>query len=877
MKRNHVFSVCFIPLLVFASITSGGELRVGAGEAYSTIQSAIDLAVDGDVVIVGDGTWTPGVLTIEGKGITLRSGGGAGDCVLLKTRVNVRNVVAGEVRIEGFTFRLKNRFVDAVQVNRLILKDCVMERTVRALTAVGSTCELYHCRVDRAGVYYNGSNWVIAQHETPTISIDDSPGDVIFEGCMISEVYGIGVESDAPNSVFRNCIIMGCSYWGIKTPNPVQLTNCTIINNNYGLSTKNDLAVIENCIFRDNTRDIVSYNWGANLDRPESITVKNSYIMHGWPGENVYRGDPKITREGYLMAGSPCIDSGGITDNSATDVDGEIRVQGGAIDIGADEFSDQDTDGLPDAWEERYFGSATSVAADDDEDEDGLANIEEFQHGSFPHSTYWYVDDDQADDSGDGRSWATAKKTISAATILASAGDIVIVGDGEYSGYELFWGEPVWIRSANGSGNCLINTRVYLDYFEGEDFILDGFYINGSKPDQLPSIYIGREQGTPTIQNCIITGGLNGILIESGGVIVKNCRIHGNTKNGIEMSGRDYEREYLSRMLRVEGCDIFENGEHGILACDREGVFPLVKIHDSNIHHNDFAGVWSWAIFDVNRCRFEGNGWCGFGISSPDMVIRNCVITGNCWGSRHLPGLGVSSVTFPPVKRLLIENCTIAHNLGDGGIGGFSQGAEPFDRLVKNCIVWGNRIDESETGQIYIQPDVGYVVENSNIEGGWEGEGNIDEEPFFADPSAMPYSSQTVWVEGDYRLSSLSPCINAGDADYAADENETDLDGMRRVLGGRIDMGAYENSSADFLRDQSIDVGDLMLFASRWLDQGCEEPGWCGGADLTLDGVVDGGDLAKLASEWSFDTGGPLSWLRFDESSGEVEALADMD
>jgi hypothetical protein len=44
----------------------------------------------------------------------------------------------------------------------------------------------------------------------------------------------------------------------------------------------------------------------------------------------------------------------------------------------------------------------------------------------------------------------------------------------------------------------------------------------------------------------------------------------------------------------------------------------------------------------------------------------------------------------------------------------------------------------------------------------------------------------------DYHLLAGSPCIDAGDPDYAAEPNETDLDGKRRVNADRIDMGAYE-------------------------------------------------------------------------------------
>ncbi|MHC4474789.1 MAG: choice-of-anchor Q domain-containing protein, partial [Planctomycetota bacterium] len=49
-----------------------------------------------------------------------------------------------------------------------------------------------------------------------------------------------------------------------------------------------------------------------------------------------------------------------------------------------------------------------------------------------------------------------------------------------------------------------------------------------------------------------------------------------------------------------------------------------------------------------------------------------------------------------------------------------------------------------------------------------------------------------VWVEGDYHLLAGSPCINAGDPNYVAGANETDIDGQIRVWDGRIDMGADE-------------------------------------------------------------------------------------
>ena len=76
---------------------------------------------------------------------------------------------------------------------------------------------------------------------------------------------------------------------------------------------------------------------------------------------------------------------------------------------------------------------------------------------------------------------------------------------------------------------------------------------------------------------------------------------------------------------------------------------------------------------------------------------------------------------------------------------------------------------------------------------------------------------------GDYRLLPDSPCINAGDPDYIAEPNETDLDGKPRVIGGRIDMGAYEYPNTTPVA--------CIVGGERIVE--CES---CWGARVTLDG-----------------------------------------
>jgi hypothetical protein len=62
--------------------------------------------------------------------------------------------------------------------------------------------------------------------------------------------------------------------------------------------------------------------------------------------------------------------------------------------------------------------------------------------------------------------------------------------------------------------------------------------------------------------------------------------------------------------------------------------------------------------------------------------------------------------------------------------------------------------------------------------------GNISLDPLFNDRA-----------NGNFHLLSGSPCIDAGD-DSAVAGGSTDLDGRPRILGARVDIGAYEYTAA---------------------------------------------------------------------------------
>ena len=319
------------------------------------------------------------------------------------------------------------------------------------------------------------------------------------------------------------------------------------------------------------------------------------------------------------------------------------------------------------------------------------------------------------------------------------------------------WGGIYFSNTANDSGRleyCLItgSNSTGLFIFHCSPVINNCSFIDNS------TIWSGGgincDNSNAVISNCYFSN--NSASVNGGGVhfdhssnsIIINCIIIGNFSNG----GGGIKC-YDNSSPTIDNCIIIENvviGYGGGIRCDNY-CNPYIV----NCTVTDNSALYGGGI----ECSDDSNP-----------TISRCNISGNDGNY----GGGI----FCESSSSTIENCTISGNQATDEGGGVYCCDESSPAGVNN-IIWAN--SASIGSQIYIEVGCSFTCTYSDIQDGWEGEGNIDDDPLF-------YSTVG---DSAYYLTIESPCIDAGDPDSPFDPDST-----------RADMGAY-------YFDQSSGVGSI--------------------------------------------------------------------
>jgi hypothetical protein len=385
------------------------------------------------------------------------------------------------------------------------------------------------------------------------------------------------------------------------------------------------------------------------------------------------------------------------------------------------------------------------------------------------------------------------KPTIQAAITDATPGDIIVVAPGTYFETIDFLGKAITLRSSGGPLSTIIDgmgagSVVQCITGEGADTVLEGFTITGGKadigggmrnvgssPSVIGSIFTANHaddrgggmynrQGNPTVMNSTFNGNTAGAMgggmfnIMASPMITNSWFTQNNSNKGAGM------RNYLNSHPTVTNSTFSYNqaGEEGGGMDNRKNSNPVV----------------TGSVFKGNTAGSGGGGmhnYVGRALATANPLIINCLFFGNSAPT----GAGVRNNDSHPT----FLNSTIVYNIGSG-----ISSRNGSEATLLNTLVWGN------TEGSIVGASAGLSkVDYSNIDGDFDGEGNLNVDPVFVSVAGADGDLATL-DDNDYHLTSGSPLVNAGINDLALPT--TDLDGKPRIVDHTVDMGAYEFDNA---------------------------------------------------------------------------------
>lgn len=478
-------------------------------------------------------------------------------------------------------------------------------------------------------------------------------------------------------------------------------------------------------------------------------------------------------------------------------------------------------------------------------------------------------------------SWATAATNIQDAINAATVpGALILVTNGNYGyGGQVVYGGltnrvaasmPLKLQSVNGPavtwiiGNPVVDDTAVRCVYLTNGASLTGFTLtNGATraagdPDQEESGGgVWCASPSVVVSNCVLAGNYcykdacgaySGTLLGcsllsnyefvgqyyvSGEAayytFLTNCLVVSNSCPGANFSTLSY------CLVAANTADGADNSflDHCIMAANSGAGVNASTIQNSLVTGNQGCGVYSST---AANCIISNNASGGASLATLDQctlinniaaigggayksTLNHCQLignesTGNSGGGAFLGSLtncllinNVSLYAGGGAAFATLVNCTVVSNvasmrLSGGGVTGMVISGTEYGTQI-NCIVQYNSVTD------------GVITNVNNYTNGTfynccttplPSAGNIANDPLFAGLTT-----------GNLRLQSNSPCINAGSNTYIADG--TDLDGRPRIVGGTVDIGAYEfqgvstNAFIAWLRQYGLPLDGSADFA----------------------------------------------------------------
>ena len=404
--------------------------------AAVSIPDAVDAATNGDLILVNDGVYqdefrtneetTTGlqkiwvtnrvilaksvtVQSLNGPSATFINGSGIYRCVFLTNGATLSgftlmNGVAGWISTNtsfGRTVTTTNLIGGGgvagpgpVPKGVAMVTNCVLAGNMATANGGGASgVTLINCTLTNNAATSGGGAHDSTLINCIVVGNSAKTNGVLNDGPPFSDPP-IGAGGGICDSSARNCLLAGnTAFQGGGVWTATMLTGCTVVNNSasfYGgigqftSSMPSPLpGYVTNCIVYFNSAT-TNPNWGGtdlNLDYCCTLPLPAG-------GVGNFTNDPAFMDyaggESHLQPNSPCINSGwneAVT--ASTDLDGNPRIVGGTVDIGAHEYQTP-TSVISYAWLQQY-GFATDGSVDyADYDGTGMNNWQKWIAGLNP-------------------------------------------------------------------------------------------------------------------------------------------------------------------------------------------------------------------------------------------------------------------------------------------------------------------------------------------------------------------------------------------------------------------------------------------------------------------------------------------------------------
>ncbi|MDE5611154.1 MAG: right-handed parallel beta-helix repeat-containing protein [Odoribacter sp.] len=327
--------------VIYVSV-AGNDANDGRSwsKAKKTIQSAINVATTGKQIWVSAGSYSETLTPKDGIPIY---GGFSGSETSTDERTQRTEIYrlssdnySETTIVNGFEIKgYSDGGGEAVMLkSNVSLENCRITNTeyCKALSTRGSNITIRECVIERC------------RGDLDLINIE---GETTMINCTIrGNKGGVYVNSYDASLTMYNCVVTN-NQQGIRANGPSAMYNCTIANNDdYGIAAQKKVSMYNCLVWNNSLKEHYYGTTAGDIHQYNCLVIEsanNQAVKFKRPSTQAgYEANDWQTADWSITTGSTCIDAGSTllfpTEDIPTDITGNPRVNGKAIDIGAYEW-----------------------------------------------------------------------------------------------------------------------------------------------------------------------------------------------------------------------------------------------------------------------------------------------------------------------------------------------------------------------------------------------------------------------------------------------------------------------------------------------------------------------------------------------------------